>query len=100
MAAWRAGWLGFRGASLDQVVQRLQRYTGQPIAATPRAAAMPVTAEIRIARAGKWLQALPRAMPLRAEPHAGGWRIAERWAGTSVAPRTPTGSTHHRKPIP
>lgn len=78
VAAWRDGWLGFRDAPLGQVVQRLQRYTGQPIVATPGAARLPVTAEIRIAQAAEWLQALPRAMPLRVARDASGWTIAER----------------------
>lgn len=77
-AAWREGWLGFRDAPLGQVVQRLQRYTGQAVVATPGAAALPVTAEIRIAQAGEWLQALPRAMPLRVQAEGSGWRIALR----------------------
>lgn len=77
-ADWREGWLGFRDAPLGQVVQRLQRYTGQAVVATLGAAVLPVTAEIRIAQAGEWLQALPRAMPLRVQPDGGGWRIALR----------------------
>lgn len=78
VAAWRAGWLGFREAPLGQVVQRLRRYTGQAIVVTPRAAWLPVTAEIRIAQAGGWLQALPRALPLRVERGDSGWTIALR----------------------
>ncbi len=72
VAGWREGRLGFRDEPLGLVLQRLQRYGGQPTEASARAAQLPVTAEIRVAQAGEWLQALPRALPLRLQQAEGG----------------------------
>ncbi len=75
VAQWRDGWLGFRDAPLGEVVERLRRYTGADIAITEGAARLPVTAQIRIARAGTWLRMLPDAMPVRVQARDGGGRI-------------------------
>ncbi|RMX07847.1 sigma-70 family RNA polymerase sigma factor [Corticibacter populi] len=71
-APWRQGWLGFRDVPLGEVVGRLQRYAGVPIDVDPAAAQLPVTAEIRIANAGAWLQQLPTALPVRVVRQRGG----------------------------
>jgi RNA polymerase sigma factor (sigma-70 family) len=64
-AAWRQGEIVLAGATLGEALERLARYTLQPLDASPQAARLPVSGRVRIASAHEWLAALPRALPVR-----------------------------------
>lgn len=71
-ASWRAGELVFEDATLGEALARLSRYTRADLHATPAAARLPLSGRVRIAQAGAWLEALPRAMPVQLQRQAGG----------------------------
>lgn len=71
-ASWREGELVFEGATLGQALARLSRYTRSDLHATPGAARLPLSGRVRIAQAGAWLDALPRAMPVQLQRQPGG----------------------------
>jgi len=71
-ASWREGELVFEDAPLGQALARLSRYTRADLQATPGAARLPLSGRVRIAQAGAWLDALPRAMPVQLQRRAGG----------------------------
>lgn len=78
-APWRAGRLSFDGAPLADIVERLSRYHPRSVAVDPRLAALPVTAEIRIALVDEWLRhVLPRALPVVVTDTSDGLRIMPR----------------------
>ncbi|WP_390349091.1 sigma-70 family RNA polymerase sigma factor [Variovorax boronicumulans] len=64
-ASWREGELVFGDATLGEALERLSRYTPSDLRATPGAARLPLSGRVRIAQAQAWLDALPRAMPVR-----------------------------------
>ena len=64
VAPWRDGWLDFRHEPLGEAVQRIARYTPQPLRVAPDAQALPVFGRVRIAEAGDWLRLLPRTLPV------------------------------------
>lgn len=71
-AAWRRGELVFADATLGEALERLSRYTHSTLVATPEAASLPLNGRVRIAQARTWLDALPRAMPVRVLPNPAG----------------------------
>lgn len=78
-AAWRHGELVFTdGATLGEALERLSRYTPVPLQATPEAARLPLNGRVRIAQARAWIEALPRAMPVRVrrQPEGQGWLVS------------------------
>jgi RNA polymerase sigma factor (sigma-70 family) len=79
-APWRHGELVFTDVPLGQALLRLGRYAPFALEASPEAARLPVNGRVRIARAQAWVQALPRAMPVRVLPlpaeQGPGWRVA------------------------
>lgn len=79
-APWRHGELVFTDVPLGQALARLGRYAPFALEASPEAARLPVNGRVRIARAQAWVQALPRAMPVRVLPlpaeQGPGWRVA------------------------
>jgi len=78
-APWRHGELVFTDVPLGQALARLRRYAPFALEASPEAARLPVNGRVRIARAQAWVQALPRAMPVRVLPlpaeQGPGWRV-------------------------
>lgn len=71
-ASWREGELVFENATLGAALARLSRYTRADLHATPAAARLPLSGRVRIAQAGSWLDALPRAMPVQLQRQDGG----------------------------
>lgn len=71
-ATWREGVIEFDGRSLGEVLARLSRYTRHNLSASPAARSMEVTARVRTAQVGLWLEALPHALPVRLVPMGGG----------------------------
>lgn len=71
-ASWREGELVFEDATLGEALARLSRYTRTDLHATPGAARLPLSGRVRIAQAGAWLDALPRAMPVQLQRQPGG----------------------------
>lgn len=79
VAAWRDGWLDFRGLPLAAAIQRLARYSDVPVRVTDEVAGLRVLGRVRISDAAQWLRLLPQMLPVsvrRADD--GGWEIGPR----------------------
>jgi RNA polymerase sigma factor (sigma-70 family) len=68
IAPWREGWLDFQNTPLTEVVERLARYSPQPLHVEADAAALPVLGRVHTAAVMGWLQMLPRTLPVRVQP--------------------------------
>lgn len=79
VAPWRQGRLSFSRMPLGQVVEQLARHSERPLQVRGAAAALPVSGELRIARADEWLRLLPEALPVQVRREADG--------GIVIAPR-------------
>lgn len=78
-APWREGRLSFDATPLAEILERLSRHLPRSITVDPRVAALPVTAEIRIAGADAWLRhVLPQALPVETIQTTDGIHIAPR----------------------
>ncbi|MGC3986760.1 MAG: sigma-70 family RNA polymerase sigma factor [Pseudorhodoferax sp.] len=78
-APWRHGEIVFADSTLGEALARLQRYTPEPLQASPDAAALPVSGRVRIAQARAWLDQLPHALPVRVQRRDGGaWLVTRR----------------------
>lgn len=76
VAAWREGWLDFRGLALATAVQRLARYSDVPVHVADEVAALSVLGRVRISDAAQWLQLLPQMLPVRVRrAEDGRWEI-------------------------
>jgi len=64
-AAWRHGELQFHDMPLADALARVQRYSATRLSATPAAARLRISGELRVADAGDWLASLPRVLPVR-----------------------------------
>lgn len=65
VAAWRDGWLDFRGTPLAAAMRRLARYHARPIHVDSAVAGLPVLGRVHITEAMAWLQLLPASLPVR-----------------------------------
>ena len=72
VSPWRNGELLLTNTTLGEALARLSRYAPFDLRATPEAARLPVSGQVRIARARAWLDTLPHAMPVRIQPQADG----------------------------
>jgi RNA polymerase sigma factor (sigma-70 family) len=78
-ALWREGVLEFDHATLGEALARLSRYAPLDLRATPEAGRLALSGQVHIAQARAWLEALPRAMPVRLQwPQEGGVLVALR----------------------
>lgn len=72
VAPWRDGWLSFSRTPLALAAERISRYRSQPVRVHADAATLPVSGEVRIARADEWLRLLPGALPVRVDADSDG----------------------------
>ena len=71
-APWRHGELQFHDMPLADALARVQRYSATRLSATPAAARLRISGELRVADAGDWLASLPRVLPVRLKALADG----------------------------
>lgn len=79
VAAWRDGWLDFRGLPLAAAIRRLARYSDVPVRVADEVAGLSVLGRVRISDAAQWLRLLPQMLPVRVRrADDGGWEIGPR----------------------
>jgi RNA polymerase sigma factor (sigma-70 family) len=78
VAPWREGWLSFSRTTLLRACERISRYRAQPVRVQADAASLPVSGEVRIARADEWVRLLPGALPVRVDTEADGALLIRR----------------------
>jgi len=71
-AEWRSGLLEFDNSTLGDALARLSRYSRADLPASVAASNLPLTGRVRVQQLGHWLEALPRAMPVRLVHLSGG----------------------------
>jgi RNA polymerase sigma factor (sigma-70 family) len=68
VAPWRDGWLDFQNTPLSEVVERLARYSPNPLRVEADAATLPVLGRVHTTAVPGWLQLLPHTLPVSVQP--------------------------------
>ncbi len=72
LAPWRRGELVFSDTRLEDALARLARYSPQPMQASAQAGRLRLSGRVRIAQAQAWIDALPKALPVRVQKRSYG----------------------------